>query len=277
MCRSFARAIALLATLLVFAGCTGVLPVPVVIPAAESGGDASVAEVDDTEVSNAVSPSETTPETTPADELPAGGSTPEEAVENYMLGIIEGNLDAVLDASARRDIARKYEFVRYVQRLRSLPVYQALMPPNDDFAVELNEARSEAQIASQVTTFVWSLLARGMVDVETGISGPLDEAWAADVVPLLDMSRLGGIELTEIAPPDPQIMASERYQENAATIAEVYGADEYTEMVATFTFEGNEYQVGFQLLRYGDQWYVLSQSSPLAGTPGSGAAVEVEQ
>jgi hypothetical protein len=45
----------------------------------------------------------------------------------------------------------------------------------------------------------------------------------------------------------------------------VYGAGEFTERLALVEFEGTDYVVGFSLLRYGDDWRVLDQSSPLAG------------
>jgi len=46
----------------------------------------------------------------------------------------------------------------------------------------------------------------------------------------------------------------------------VYGADESTERVALFSFEGQDHYVGFMLLRYGDNWKISRQDSPLAGT-----------
>ena len=69
-------------------------------------------------------------------------------------------------------------------------------------------------------------------------------------------------------------MNDARYLENAARLASIYGADESTERVALFSFEGNYYYLGFTLLRYGDNWKISSQTSPLAGTSALGTASE---
>ena len=39
-----------------------------------------------------------------------------------------------------------------------------------------------------------------------------------------------------------------------------------------FSFEGQTYSLGFTLLRYGDDWLVSSQSSPIGGTSTIGTA-----
>lgn len=241
--------------------CANVVLVPVPVPVSAQASPTTVAEGHAVVVADAKT-SQT------------GAATPEEAVAQYIQGVIEGDLKAVFDAAATRDIARKFSFVRFVDRLRALPAYQSFLPTDDAFFVQMNEARAEQQIAGQVSNLVLVLLAGSLVDMERGMTAPVDGDWAADVEALLDMSRLGAIELFEIAPPDEELMASDRYQENAQRTAEMYGADEYTERVAVFGFEDSVYLLGFQLLRYGNNWYVLSQTSPLAGTPASGVPIK---
>ena len=81
----------------------------------------------------------------------------------------------------------------------------------------------------------------------------------------IDPARLGTIEVKSISPPSVPAASETRYLENSGRIARIYGADEYSERVVVFAFEGSDYAMGFQLLRYGDKWKVMDQSSPLAG------------
>jgi hypothetical protein len=47
--------------------------------------------------------------------------------------------------------------------------------------------------------------------------------------------------------------------------------------VALLGFNGSDYEVGFELLRYGDGWKVLVQTSTVAGLPPTGAATPITQ
>lgn len=56
-------------------------------------------------------------------------------------------------------------------------------------------------------------------------------------VQVIDSQRLATLELRKAVPPDAELMASDRYQENSQNAAAVYGADEMTERVALLHFE----------------------------------------
>jgi len=100
----------------------------------------------------------------------------------------------------------------------------------------------------------------------------VDGAWAEGFVAQVDPARLAGIEVLDARFPNPDLEASERYLENAAALAATYSADELTERLVLFYFEGRTYVLGFTLLRYGDTWLVSSQSSPIGGTSTFGTA-----
>ena len=59
----------------------------------------------------------------------------------------------------------------------------------------------------------------------------------------------------------------------AAKQAAIYGADELTERMALVSLDGKLYEVGFTLLRYGDDWRISSQTSALGNTAAVGTAV----
>lgn len=55
----------------------------------------------------------------------------------------------------------------------------------------------------------------------------------------------------------------------------MYGADTSTERVALISFEGLNFVVGFLLLRYGDEWFIRSQMSPIANIDVTGVPKKV--
>jgi hypothetical protein len=90
----------------------------------------------------------------------------------------------------------------------------------------------------------------------------------------VDPTRLSGLEVKEMGLPNPEVMSSDRYKENALKIAAVYGADDSTERVVLLSFEENEYMLGFTLLNYGENWKISSVSSAIAATKVWGEAVK---
>ncbi|MFN8465669.1 MAG: hypothetical protein U0X20_08975 [Caldilineaceae bacterium] len=121
---------------------------------------------------------------------------------------------------------------------------------------------------SQVRNLAYSLLSAETVDGSI-IANPGAERVQAFVTDV-DPSRLAGIELVQIGAPSPDLLSSTRYQDNAAKQAAIYGADELTERVGLLSFEGKDYLLGFTVVRYGDGWKVMNQTSNLAGTSALG-------
>lgn len=78
--------------------------------------------------------------------------------------------------------------------------------------------------------------------------------------------------MTDIRLPRPDLYRETRTVELNARWASEHGADEHTDRVALFTFEGASYAVGFSLLRYGDEWLIMSQFSPFADLSPYGGA-----
>jgi hypothetical protein len=64
--------------------------------------------------------------------------------------------------------------------------------------------------------------------------------------------RLSRLEVKIIGLPNKTRINSANYLENAAKIALIYGADESTERVASFSFEQNYHYLVFTLFRYGE-------------------------
>jgi hypothetical protein len=195
--------------------------------------------------------------------------TPDEAITAYLGGAARNDIRKILQACAINEIGKNFKFDLYAERLGGMNL-QYLSPADYQFYSEMNKMQLSAQILSQVKNLSYSLLSGEKVD-----SSPIFQADAERVnrfIKDVDPQKLSKIELKKISPPNKAVMSDNRYLENAAKSARVYGADESTERVALFSFEQNYYYLGFTLLRFGGNWKIISQNSPLANADTLGTA-----
>ncbi len=197
-------------------------------------------------------------------------STPEAAITAYLDGIKQQNVSAIFIASAVNEPAQQFDFQAYADRLQAMPLLTSPAPAEYPFYVKMNRVRRQNEVLSQVRNLAYSLLSTETIDGSM-VANPGTERVQTFVTDV-DPSRLSGIELVKIGTPSPDLLSSTRFQENAAKQAAIYGADELTERVALLSFEDKDYLLGFTLLRYGDSWKIMYQTSNLAGTPALGTA-----
>ncbi len=207
--------------------------------------------------------------TAPIQASQASFKTPEDAVTAYLEGVAQGDLSKILQACAINEMSENFKFDLYIDRLRAFLPFQAPAPSSYPFYVELNKAQLSAQITGQVRILAYSLLSSVKLD---GMTVLMDIDQATAFMKAVDPKQLAGLAVNQIGLPSKSAMSSTRYQDNAAKLAHVYGADESTERVALFSFGQDYYYVGFSLLRYGDNWKISSQTSPLANVPSTGQA-----
>jgi hypothetical protein len=207
-------------------------------------------------------------------------SAPEDAITAYFDGVARSDARQILQACAINEMAEKFHFDLYTSYLGGYfnPI-TTLAPATYPFYVESNRAQLSEQISTRVRLFDYSLLSSKVVLKDNAINPltGLDPAAADAFVKDVDPQRLASIKLEKIAPPDPSVLNSDRNKQNAAKMAAIYGADESTERVALFSFEGQEYVAGFTLLRYGQDWKISAQVSPLSGQNSQGAAQPTTQ
>jgi hypothetical protein len=203
-----------------------------------------------------------------------GFETPEEAVQEYLEGVAQADIERVLEATAVDEMADGYRFDQYVERLNAFGP-QMDGPVHSPFFADVQRADWTAGLLRQTRMLAYSLLApEALREVLEGTTlFDVDEAWAADLVAELDEARLSNLVVAAIFVPDPEVYDSSRHLELRALNASLHGADEAAERVALFAFEGDMYAVGFTLLRYGDRWLVSLQSSALGGTDPFGIAM----
>lgn len=201
-------------------------------------------------------------------------ATPEGAVRIYLDAFKARDLGTLMDVSAANPVAEQVDFVAYVERIRAWLPFQAPAPATDPFLVDLNRVQQLSQLLGQTRMLTYGLLTD--VQLDGSAVTPVDAAWAEAFIDQLDLGRLDGLEIGEIALPDPEIMGSDRYRELTAKQAAVYGADEMTERVAVVSLEGRDWLVGFTLMRFGEAWHVAQQSSAIAGLPPTGAPTPID-
>lgn len=201
-------------------------------------------------------------------------ATPEGAVRIYLDAFKARDLESLMAVSAADPVADEVDFVAYVDRIRAWLPFQAPAPATDPFLIDLNRVQQASQLLGQTRMLTYGLLTDVQLDGAT--VAPVDAAWAEAFMDQLDLARLDGLEIGEIALPDPELMDSDRYREVMAKQAAVYGADEMTERVALVSLEGRDWLVGFTLMRFGDAWHVNSQTSAIAGLPATGVPTPID-
>jgi hypothetical protein len=197
--------------------------------------------------------------------------TPEEAIDYYFEGLLQADVRKIMDACAINEMGEKFRFDLYTEWVGYLTI-NALAPTDYPLYVELNKIQISEEILNRVKFFAYSLLTSEQV--YKGRTIPIDTERASQFVLDANPEGLAEIKVQKIEPSNKDLMSDARYIEIAARKANVYGADDSTERVVLFEFEGNYYYVGFTLLRYGENWKIGWQVSPLANTNSLGAAEE---
>ena len=195
---------------------------------------------------------------------------PEDAVRAYLAGVAAASTASILGASAIAEVSAGYRFDLMAERLGVFSFPTDLAPAEYPFFADVDQARQAARILGQVQLLAYSLLSGEAIDDKPVV--PVDKAHVEAFERSVDPARLSGLSVVDIRFPDATFAHNAKYLANAAASAAVYGADELTERLALVSFEGNLYEVGFTLVRYGDHWKVLGQTSALANTSGLGTA-----
>jgi hypothetical protein len=206
-----------------------------------------------------------------APSIPAGNgvrTTPEDAVQQYIDGITANDADLILGACGVGLVAEGYQFDRLADRLEAI-VSSMLAPSEYSLYRTMNEY---AQADSCLESARWSayslLTSEPFGPTIMHVTLAQAQQYAKDV----DPSLLASLRVTLIKFPVASKASDAKILASFAGQAECYGADELTERLALLQWNGDYYKVGFQLLRYGNDWIVFRMQSAL----GNVAAAEVK-
>ncbi|WP_160008263.1 hypothetical protein [Rhizobium sp. 18055] len=197
----------------------------------------------------------------------ADRATPEKAISAHIDAIAHQDFKAVIATTTVDKMSAQSDFVAAASRLQMLSASYP-MPPTDPLFVDINRAKFTSQISEQVQLLIYGLMTT--TDFVNSSTVRVDAAGINGFVDSLRADRLKGLSLLKIGIPNPRIMNSKMHQANMALLAGNNGADEMTERVALLSFEGSQYAIGFTVLRYGDDWAILSQTSIAAATSSLG-------
>jgi hypothetical protein len=200
-----------------------------------------------------------------------GFPTPEDAVRHYLSGVARGDASMLLEASAIDEMSAGFHFADSVDRLHAMLLTNGLAPAEYPLFADMDRVVVSSQILNQARMLVYSLLSTERLDGTT--IAPADRARAEAFVTQVDPAGLAGLTVVDIRYSNAKFEHDPRNLENAAKLAAIYGADELTERLALVELDSKMYEVGFTLLRYGDDWKISSQFAALAGTPALGTAV----
>jgi len=189
-------------------------------------------------------------------------STPESVVTSYLDGVARQDFETVVAASSAANMSEKIDLVAQIYRIGMLAPNMPA-PATNPLFIGINKANFVAQIAFQVRFLAYGLMTSN--EIIDGKQVQMDAAGAADFVSVVRADRLKNIEVLKVDIPKAKMANSEQHQLNLAKLAKIYGADESTDRVALISFEGLQFVVGFSLLRYGEDWTVMSQTSAIAG------------
>jgi len=202
--------------------------------------------------------------------------TPEDAITYYFQGVAAGDASKILQACAIDEISTNFKLDVTIARIQAFEPLQMMGPTNYPLYMQANKAQITAQILNQVKMFVYSLLSTEDVSSLLPILRP-DADRVAKFIKDVDPARLATIEVKKTGMPNKAVMTTTRYQQNATKQALAYGADELTERVVLFSFDGNLYMAGFMLLRYGENWKISSAGSVAANTSSTGVPVKITE
>ena len=242
-------------------------PLMLVMVLAVTGPASALAAAPSPQASTPISVS--TPASAQSDQL--AFATPDDAVRHYLAGVAAGDVGMILEATAVDQVSSHFDFAANAERLAAIQPTYGLAPTEYPLFADMDRTFAAAQILGQARMLVYSLLSIETLD--GSVIAPVDRQRADTFVTQVDPSRLAGLTVVDSRYPNAKFEHDARNVANGAAVATIYGADELTERLALISLDGKLYEVGFTLLRYGDDWRISSQTSALGNTPAIGIAV----
>ena len=212
---------------------------------------------------------------TAQDQTGVSFDNPEDAIAFYLQAVTQGDTAQIIQVCAIDEMSENFSFDLYIDWIQYLTI-SSPAPSDYPFYAEMNKAQFTWEALRQVQYLAYRLLATENGTTE-GLTVPMQMEGATQFLEELNPERLAQLQVIEIGVPYPDMMNTERIQENFGKRAQIYGADELTERVVLLSFEGDYYYMGFTLLRYGENWKISGANSPLGNTSAMGTPQEITE
>lgn len=217
----------------------------------------------------------------------AGYKTPEEALEAYIEGLKNNDVDQMLSAFAVESFAENYSIEKMIERLRAYMPTSGYVPTISDFSLRLNTEQRRAEISRALrNNYLVLTESKAILGDNAGYPIPLSDyeteadeneparALADDLFISDDSSVLGSIEFREEFI-DPAKL-SDAY--NKETVRETmerqmaqYGGQDMESVAALFYCEGEPVFLCADAIQYDGLWYLCSLGGTVSAILGMDA------
>lgn len=219
----------------------------------------------------------------------AGWATPEEAVQFYLEGLKEQDLNKMISAYAVETVIDHFDLQAQLFRMRMYSITMTPRLPNTNNL--LRGINVEGRKNEIVQSILWQITSISMPGedfaqpAKFGIDIP-DEAivaFAEDLDHSFNSVDFSTLKVLRFTPPEAisEQYASERNRENIKAQIAPYGADEARSMVAAFTVDDKVCVLCCDVARYGDRWFMFKPNGNIGAMIGlstySGGVVAVDQ
>lgn len=205
-----------------------------------------------------------------------GYSTVEAAVDAYITGVGEGDLEKALSACAVESYGKGCDIRSYTDELGYYDLSANPAPTEYEAYAELNTIIQYGRLANQTRVF-YEYLSGGGVQPEGMKGGVWERAEGGsddldDYFKRIDPANLSGLSVAEVLAPSVIRDGDEEVSQALELDARAAGAQEATQVVVLLELEGRKAVCSFQMLRYGDQWKIYSHGAPSVKMVDTGAA-----
>lgn len=201
-----------------------------------------------------------------------GFESPEAAIQAYIAGIQDENLEQMLSTFAIETLVEHYDFEAMLARVRIYTIYSGIKLPNTNPLFQ--SLNVEARKNEIVQSIMYQLLSFHMPDLDFSQSTTFaSDNYVEDIARFLETFEnntrslaLKSLVLGDFIAPETlsDVYLIEQNQQNMSRIASIQGADEVKSMVVALTVEGRPYILCCDVVRYGDVWYLLSLGGNIA-------------
>lgn len=192
-----------------------------------------------------------------------GYASPEEAVEDYLDGLKNMDLEQMMGTFAVETFIENYDFEGQLNRMKMyLPSMTVKLPDVNEFTTALNVESRRSEIANAILSQYVSLCMPG-TSLGSSPALPLaDEAevnaFIGEFTANLEKPDFATLKFVAFLPPEA---VDERYSDeanidNIAKQAQIYGADKLESRVAVFELDGKEYMLCVDVADYGGKWRI---------------------
>lgn len=207
--------------------------------------------------------------------------SPEAAIKSFVSAIANSDFAAAEQAFAVNEYAQKFDFIGYADWIKALEPLTMLAPSKYTMYQDMNEAAARGELARATKMFIYSFfVTKGMDSSSGGLFVAANEDDVTQFVKAVDPSGLRSLQIVKIGVPWSAESSSDvvqKMQDKLHTEAGLYGADDMTERVVDYNLNGQYFEGGFRLLKYGNDWKILTLYSSLAAQSGTGAVTKVTQ